>query len=90
MEILNYEPRVYFDNDWQRYMVNSIFSEDLLKGIYVNEEVPNYVGSINDSVNLTYQSRMQDNIKMMVTLLTQLNNTLQNPLMVIQNEKKFA
>ena len=36
------------------------------------------------------EKEMQDNIKMMVTLLTQLNNTLQNPLMVIQNEKKFA
>lgn len=32
---------------------------------------------------------MADNIKSMVTLLTQLNSTLQNPLIVIPNDKKF-
>ncbi len=30
-----------------------------------------------------------DNMKSMVTLLTQLNNTLKNPLIVIPNGKKF-
>ncbi len=32
---------------------------------------------------------MSDNMKSMVSLLTQLNNTLKNPLMVIPNNKKF-
>ncbi len=32
---------------------------------------------------------MSDNMKSMVALLTQLNNTLKNPLMVIPNNKKF-
>jgi hypothetical protein len=36
------------------------------------------------------EKEMQDDIKMMVSLLSQLNNTLQNPLIVISNEKKFT
>lgn len=36
------------------------------------------------------EKEMQENIKRMVTILNQLNNTLQNPLIVIPNEKKFV
>jgi hypothetical protein len=36
------------------------------------------------------EKEMQENIKRMVTILSQLNSTLQNPLIVIPNEKKFA
>jgi len=36
------------------------------------------------------EKEMQENIKRMVTILNQLNTTLQNPLIVIPNEKKFV
>lgn len=36
------------------------------------------------------EKEMRENIKNMVFLLSQLNNTLQNPLIVIPNEKKFV
>ena len=55
-----------------------------------NKSIENEQNKKDNEETKLKSDEMQDNIKMMVTLLTQLNNTLQNPLIVIPNEKKFG
>jgi hypothetical protein len=51
-----------------------------------NNQVDNKVSEENEKMN----KEMANNIKAMVNLLGQLNNTLQSPLIVIPNDKKFG
>jgi hypothetical protein len=51
-----------------------------------NNQVDNKVSEENEKMN----KEMANNIKTMVNLLGQLNNTLQSPLIVIPNDKKFG
>ncbi|PIN93800.1 hypothetical protein COU54_01635 [Candidatus Pacearchaeota archaeon CG10_big_fil_rev_8_21_14_0_10_31_24] len=65
IEVLDYKPTLMLQ-DWDLRTAAWFLSEDIKKGILVDESVPNYVGTGNENLEILEMSPRQDYIKFKV------------------------
>lgn len=69
IEVLNYSPRMINSSEWNERTAEWFLSEDIKKGILVNEKVPIYFGNGSEKIEILEISRRNDYIKFKVDSL---------------------
>jgi len=66
IEVLNYTPNVVDKEIWENYTLAWFLSKNITKGVFVNEDVPDFKGTGNESIEILEMSPTQEYIKFKV------------------------